>query len=127
MRDKWERCDPGADEREARVRRDLQIDLERRGVSPAVSEPAARRLASLAAGLSPDEYAAFVEGLVVAYAAARDEGSDARRVATVAELKRLLQGFHQELRKLDEALGTLSAYVARMQTRTAQRRRPTLH
>jgi hypothetical protein len=124
---KWDPCDGPDAEEDAKPARDLRLDLERRGLSPAVSEPVAARLAALAAGLAPDEYAEFVDGLVVTYAAARDEGGDARQVAKVAELKRLLQGFHQELAKLDEALGTLSAYVARMRTRTASRRRPILH
>jgi len=46
------------------------------------------------------------------------------RIATdLDEIHRLLEGFEQEIRKLDEALETLSAYLLRLQCQPLGRRR----
>ena len=55
------------------------------------------------------------------------EGSEARKVTELDELQRLMAGFAGELRKLEEALRILDAYLARMRTQTATSRGQTLH
>ena len=54
-------------------------------------------------------------------------GSEAKTAAELDELQRLMTGFAGELRKLEEALRTLDAYVARMRTQTASSLGHTLH
>jgi hypothetical protein len=46
----------------------------------------------------------------------KPRGSAARSTAEFEEIRLLLEGFAAELRKLDEALGTLSAYLVRLQS-----------
>ena len=55
------------------------------------------------------------------------EGSEARRGMELDELQRLMAGFAGELRKLEEALRILDAYLARMRTQTATSQGQTLH
>ncbi|HET6304749.1 MAG TPA: hypothetical protein VFG80_08200 [Myxococcota bacterium] len=55
------------------------------------------------------------------------EGSEARAAAELDELQRLMAGFAGELRKLEEALRILDAYLARMRTQTGSSRGHTLH
>jgi hypothetical protein len=54
-------------------------------------------------------------------------GSETRAVAELDELQRLMAGFAGELRKLEEALRILDAYLARMRTQTASSHGQTLH
>jgi hypothetical protein len=54
-------------------------------------------------------------------------GSATKAVAELDELQRLMAGFAGELRKLEEALRILDAYLARMRTQTASSLGQTLH
>jgi hypothetical protein len=58
-----------------------------------------------------------------------DPGKDGARTqaAELDELQRLMTGFAGELRKLEEALRILDAYLARMRTQTASSHGQTLH
>jgi hypothetical protein len=98
-------------------------DLESRGVSRELSLPAARRLSPIAAGLSPKEYAAVLDGVVAAYV----DPDEVQAAGDIGEIQRLMEGFSRELRKLEEGLQILSAYVARMGSRSNPERRTTLH
>lgn len=92
----------------------IRSDLEGRGIAPEFSEQVARRLAAIAPGLSAAEYAAILDGVSAAYGA-HCEISDpnGERLRDGNELRRLIEGFAGELRKLDEGLQMLSAYVVR--------------
>jgi hypothetical protein len=98
-------------------------DLESRGVSRELSLPAARRLSPIAAGLSPKEYGAVLDGVAAAYV----DPDEARAAGDIGEIRRLMEGFSSELRKLEEGLQILSAYVARMGSRSNPERRTTVH
>jgi hypothetical protein len=54
-------------------------------------------------------------------------GSTEKTTAELDELQRLMAGFAGELRKLEEALRILDAFVARMRSQTASSRGQTLH
>jgi hypothetical protein len=60
----------------------------------------------------------------------RSNGKDGERTrasAELDELQRLMAGFAGELRKLEEALRILDAYLARMRTQTDSSHGQTLH
>ncbi len=107
----------GANDRTlARVR----ADLERMGVHGAAGDRLARRLTALAPRLAHDGYEAALAGAALAHGVARGEREEARRsVRDLKEIQRLVGAFADELQKLDEAMGILSAYVQRMRTRAA--------
>lgn len=52
---------------------------------------------------------------------------EARTEAELDELQRLMAGFAGELRKLEEALRILDAYLARMRSQTASSQGQPLH
>ena len=98
----------------------IREDLERRGVSSEFSGPVSARLAEIAGDLSATEYAAVLEGVATAYAVHRQcESQNAR--AEAREIHRLVQDFAVELKKLDEGLRILSAYLVRMRERSRSR------
>ena len=55
------------------------------------------------------------------------DGAQTKAAAELDELQRLMTGFAGELRKLEEALRILDAYLARMRTQTASSHGQTLH
>jgi hypothetical protein len=93
----------------------VRSDLENRGIDPEFSGPVARRLVVIAPGLPASEYAAILDGVSAAYGAHREtsrpNGANFRHTN---ELQRLMEGFTGELRKLDEGLQMLSAYLVRV-------------
>jgi hypothetical protein len=90
-------------------------DLKDRGVDPEFSRPVAERLVAIAPDLSTLEYAAILDGVSAAYGVHREiSGSSDARSRDGKELQRLMDGFTGELRKLDEGLQILSAYLVRM-------------
>lgn len=91
------------------------MDLEDRGLSPGFSRPLAERLATCA--LSAEAYEGFLTGAAVAYTV-HHEGLEASPNPSVdpGEIQRLMTNFSDELRKLDEALKVLAAFVVRMRT-----------
>jgi hypothetical protein len=114
MREKFEsrlseRQSPAADHER------VLSDLEDRGVDPEFSRPVAERLVAIAPDLSTLEYAAILDGVSAAYGVHREiSGSSDVRSRDGKELERLIDGFTGELRKLDEGLQVLSAYLVRM-------------
>ncbi len=93
----------------------VRSDLEQRGIDPEFSRPVAERLVAVAMDLSADEYAAILDGVSAAYGVHREisEPHDAD-LRQANELHRLIDGFTGELRKFDEGLRMLSAYLVRM-------------
>ena len=110
------------------VSRCVRSDLERRGVAPEYSQSVADRLRAIAADLDSKEYAAVLDGVAAACAVPRPaDGTHDPEITDLAEMRRLVEGFTGELRKLDEGLQILSAYVVRMTARASRAIPPTLH
>ena len=111
--------------RPAAKKRRLRADLERRGLARELVQPLATRLAPLLDTVSTRAYGAALDAATAAAEVAR-EGAQAENVSAapeadragdVAEIQRLMLGFTDELRKLEEGLRILSAFVVRMRTR----------
>jgi hypothetical protein len=124
MRDRFSspgdaRPSPGA------AKRRLRADLESRGLSREISQPMATRLAPLLKSTSTRAYGAALDAAAAAVEVVRGgAGEPPERAASapdragdVAEIQRLMLGFTDELRKLEEGLRILSAFVVRMRTR----------
>jgi hypothetical protein len=93
----------------------VRSDLENRGIDPEFSGPVARRLVAIAAGLPASEYAAILDGVSAAYSAHRETSRpNGVNFRHGNELQRLMEGLTGELRKLDEGLQMLSAYLVRV-------------
>jgi hypothetical protein len=106
--------------RRGATRRRIRVDLERRGVARELTQPMAARLAPLVKALPSRAYGAALDAAAVALSVPRLDGEAAGasdRAADVAEIQRLMLGFTDELRKLEEGLRILSAFVLRMRTR----------
>jgi hypothetical protein len=107
-------------EAQASGSRDLDVeqvrsDLEALGIDPEFSRPVAQRLVAIAPGLTAAEYAAILDGVTAAYSVHRDRtGSSDVGANHGNELRRLMEGCTGEIRKLDEGLQMLSAYLLRM-------------
>jgi len=117
MRDRF---NSGADARagQGTTRRRIRTDLETRGVARELSQPMAARLAPLLKAVSTRAYGAALDAAAAAVDVARVDGDLERgRASDVAEIQRLMLGFTDELRKLEEGLRILSAFVLRMRTR----------
>ena len=111
-----------------RLRSRIRADLESRGVDSGYSDPVAERLEEIALGLSSSEYAAALEGVAVAYDVYREDCEAlAHSSRDIDEIQRLMQGFAGELRKLEEGLRIVSAYVLRMHSKASRERRGLLH
>jgi hypothetical protein len=108
----------------ARRRSRICADLESKGVAPEFSQPVADRLADIAPDFSSGEYEAVLDGVAAAYGVHQ---RDFDTVGDVIEIQRLMDGFTGELRKLEEGLQILSAYVHRMRTRATRGNAATLH
>ena len=112
--------------RPAAKKRRLRADLERRGLARELLQPMATRLAPLLDAVSTRAYGAALDAATAAAEVARDgaraenaiAAPEADRARDVAEIQRLMLGFTDELRKLEEGLRILSAFVVRMRTRT---------
>lgn len=103
--------------RDIRDRARIDQDLERLGVAAGAREVLASRLASLAPTLSEDAYQAALAGALVAHDLHEQSARQVERsVRDYDEIQRLLNMFGAEMKKLDEALRVLSAYVQRMRT-----------
>ena len=100
------------------TRRRIRADLEERGVTRELSLPMAARLAPLLKAVSSRAYGAALDASVAAVDVTRVDGDlESGRASDVAEIQRLMLGFTDELRKLEEGLRILSAFVLRMRTR----------
>jgi len=102
-----------------RHRERIGADLRRRGVASEFSASICDRLAPFSEDLTPELYDAVLSGVAMAYGVHR-RGVEASREngPNVREVERLMGGFVSELRKLDETLETLAAYVTRLRTQT---------
>ena len=99
----------------ARPRQRIRADLERRGVAQHLSEPFSERLVEIADGLSASEYHAAILAMTAAYEVVqREAGELEMRCRDVREIQHLMQGFASELRKLEEGLRTVSAFLVRL-------------
>ncbi len=117
MRDRFSSRDGTGPGRGA-ARRRIRADLEERGVARELSLPMAARLAPLLKAVPTRAYGAALDAAAAAVHVARvddDPGPD--RAGDIAEIQRLMLGFTDELRKLEEGLRILSAFVLRMRTR----------
>ncbi len=100
----------------------IREDLARLGVADEVSAELSRRLAAFTPRLSPEAYDAALAGAALAHGMHRDvEHRRRRNVRDVHDIQRMLAGFADELRKVDEALRILSTYVTRMRSRSGSR------
>lgn len=124
MRDRFSSLGEARTSPGARKRR-LRADLESRGLSRELSQPMATRLAPLLKAASTRAYGAALDAAAAAVEVVRDGECAAPdrvigtpdRAGDVAEIQRLMLGFTDELRKLEEGLRILSAFVVRMRTR----------
>ena len=99
----------------ARPRQRIRADLERRGVADGFSEAFADRLAEIAGQLSASEYHAALLAMAAAFEVCHGESEGFEsRCRDVREIQRLMQGFAGEMRKLEESLGIVSAYLVRL-------------
>ncbi len=102
-----------------RHRARISADLRRRGVSSEFSTSICDRLAPFSEDLTPELYDAVLSGVAMAYGVHRRGVETARDTERdLAEVERLMTGFVSELRKLDETLETLAAYVSRMRSQS---------
>jgi hypothetical protein len=109
----------------------IRRDLERRGVESAFSVTVSLRLAPFADELTVDAYEAILSGVAMAYGVQRGAerahpGAEGEQ--NLDEMQRLMSDFAGELRKLDEALEMLAAYLTRLRTQALPPERArTLH
>lgn len=89
----------------------ILADLGERGIAEELRGAFVERLASVSAVGSPEAYRAALDAVELAY---RSGGAAAS--GSSHELEQLLIGFAGELRKLEEAMRTLEAYVTRMRS-----------
>ncbi len=109
-------------------RAQIQHDLARLGVATEACESLARRLEALEPTLSPDAYRAALTAAALAEGMhAQERQALQRSVRELREMERLLDAFSDEMRKLDEALQTLAAYVERMRSQAPEAEPQTLH
>lgn len=103
----------------------IRADLERLGVARTVSGVVSERLAAIAADLTPAEYAVVLESVAAAHGAPSDQTRTQQ--GSAVEIQRLIQDFASELRKLDEGLLVLTAYLVRLRDRAAPMSTRLLH
>ena len=107
--------------RPARAAEDLRGELERLGLAPAEAGDLAEQLLGLASALPAREVRALLDGVALG----RLSGRAASR--RTPELHRMLEDFASELKKLDEGLRVLTAYLSRLRDHTAVEPGRTLH
>jgi hypothetical protein len=106
----------------------IQADLETRGIAAPLARRLAEAIAKRVAVLDAGRYQAVVAGIALAVNAQRKEMERLRLAAReLGEVQRLLGNFTDELKKLDEALETLAAYVVRMKNPQPAQPRRVLH
>lgn len=106
----------------------VRSDLESRGVEFEFALPVAQRLSAIASDLTRREYHAILDGVVAAYRVHGSAGGAVSEEAgAIHEIQGLVTGFTGELRKLEEGLQILSAYVMRMSKAATREAPKTLH
>jgi hypothetical protein len=129
MRNKRQALDPApATPTGAALRNRIRHDLVRLGLARELSQALARKLEPTVAKLSAEESAAVLGSVADAYGESR-EPADAIGIGSreIADVQRLMQGFGEEVQKLDEGLRVLAAYVSRLRQRAAAPPDETLH
>lgn len=112
----------------AEVRDRLRRDLEARGVDPLFADAVLTRVALVGSDASEPSWEAIVEGVEVAYRVHRNGQESLRRsLRDLSELSRLVDDFGGELKKLDEGLKMLAAYLSRMRKQVCSEDRQILH
>jgi len=115
--------EPGAE-----VRDRLRRDLEARGVDPLFADAVLTRVALVSQDAAEPSWEAIVEGVEVAYRVHRNGQESLRRsLRDLSELSRLVEDFGGELKKLDEGLKMLAAYLGRMRKQVCSEGREILH
>ena len=104
------------------ARKNIQLDLEDRGIAAKFSEALAERLGRVADRLRPEIYDAVLTGVTLAYGEHR-RSLETLQASTrdLEEIQILLTAFSEELQKLDEALETLAAYSLRLHSQSVGR------
>jgi len=109
---------------EARVREDVELQ----GVIGEEGKRVARAVVDVAIANGAESYAFLLQGIRIANDARGDVAADlARSNRELQQLDRLMRGFSSELRKLDEVVEVLAAYLRRMRTTAGDATRRTLH
>jgi len=112
----------------AEVRDRLRRDLEARGVDPLFADAVLTRVALVSSDAVEPTWEAIVEGVEVAYRVHRNGQESLRRsLRDLSELSRLVDDFGGELKKLDEGLKMLAAYLSRMRKQVCSEGRQILH
>jgi hypothetical protein len=110
------------------VRDRLRRDLEARGVDPLFADAVLTRVALVSSDGAEPSWEAIVEGVEVAYRVHRNGQESLRRsLRDLSELSRLVEDFGGELKKLDEGLKMLAAYLSRMRKQVCSEGRQILH
>lgn len=113
---------------DARSSSQVQADLEQRGVNPEFSRSVAERLTPVVSELDADAYGAVLQAVTASYGVHDDDlRMLGQRTGDVDQIQRLMKGFVGELRKLEEAIRILSAYVTRMRSRAVRQRPRSFH
>lgn len=89
----------------------IRSDLRHRGVAAELGAACAERLVPISETGSPEAYEAALDAVALAY-------RNGAAGPSLSELQLLMSGFSDELRKLEEAMRTLDAYVSRMRSQT---------
>ena len=112
----------------SRVRNRIRGELEQRGVSPELAGALALRLQQLVSALGVSGCQAVCDAALAASGAPENLPAPAARSADeLDEIQRLMGAFADELRKLDEALQLLVAYLARIRDQAKATVPGTLH
>ena len=120
--------EPEGVEAVAEVRDRLRRDLEARGVDPLFADAVLTRVALASSDAAEPSWEAIVEGVEVAYRVHRNGQESLRRsLRDLSELSRLVEDFGGELKKLDEGLKMLAAYLSRMRKQVCSEGRQILH
>ena len=112
----------------SRVRNRIRGELEQRGVSPELAGALALRLQQLVSALGVSGCQAVCDAALAASGAPENlPAPSARSADELDEIQRLMGAFADELRKLDEALQLLVAYLARIRDQAKATVPGTLH
>jgi hypothetical protein len=102
----------GTSVQERNGRQRVARDLARLGVDESVCAELARRLEPLVRVLSPEIYGVTLAGVSLTHRVHREHAAALERsVRELSELQRLLGALAEELQKVDELVGVLTAQV----------------
>lgn len=123
-----EALDPVETTQTERLERRVRGDLEDRGITGGEAARLAEALTARLLERGPEGYEDLVAGAQMVSQVRLDLSSDlADSHRELRQLERLMGGFATELRKLDEVLEVLGAYMRRMRDSASDNGRETLH